>query len=177
MKHLLCVLLVLFSATSAADETSQLPSSVAQKSTGYLLTIDEKGAGSEQLLRGDYYAAIAAAESAQRFENSAQALSAQQTLCVAYIRVSALDEAAAACDKAVSLARAPITTLRNPHGHVNRDALAKAHINRGVLLAILGDTETASADFGVALRQNRQSDVVRHNMRLSSAQTTAARGD
>lgn len=177
MKHLLSVLLVLFSATSAAEESLQSPSSAAQKSTGYYLSIDEKGAGSDQLLRGDYHAAIAAAESVQHFEMSGQALSAHLTLCVAYIRVSALDEATAACDKAVSLARRPITTLSNPHGHVNRDGLAKAHLNRGVLLAILGDLESASADFNVALRQNRQPDVVRHNMQVSSAQMTAARED
>lgn len=177
MKHLPCVLLVLISATSAADEPLQSPSLAAQKSTGYFLSIDKKGAGSNQLLRGDYHAAIAAAESAHRFDMSGQAFSAQLTLCVAYIRVSALDEAIAACDKAVSLAREPITTLRNPHGHVNRDGLAKAHLNRGVLSAILGDMESASADFNVALRQNRQSDVVRHNMQVSSVQLAAARED
>lgn len=177
MKQLLCVLLVLFSATSTADENLQPPSSAAQKSTGYVLSIDEKSAGSDQLLSGNYDAAIAAAESVQHFETTGQALSAQQTLCVAYIRIGALRNAIAACDKAVSLARTPITTLSNPHGHVNRDGLAKAHLNRGVLFAILGNLESASADFDVALRQNRQADVVRHNMQVSSAQMAAARED
>jgi len=173
MIYRICCLIVLFSAPVVAGENAQPAPSAELKRAPYHLSVDERGTGSDELLRGEYAAAIAAVHASVR---NGQDLSAYLTLCAAYIRTDALEEAVLACDKAVDLAKAPISTVRNPYGHTNRDGLAKAHLNRGVLLSILGDREGARADFEFALRQDRQSELVRHNMRLNARSLTAALG-
>ena len=145
------------SITDAAAET---------RPAGYYLSIDEGSAGSEALLRGDYAAAIDAAQGASR---AGRNLSAYLTLCAAYIRSNALESAVAACDKAVELASTPVTTLRNPYGRTNREALAKAYLNRGVLRMAQGEIEAANADFERALDQDRELEAVRHNLRLNES--------
>jgi tetratricopeptide (TPR) repeat protein len=144
------------------------------KPAGYYLSIDEQGAGSDELLRGDYAAAINAATDATLVGRD---LSAYLTLCAAYIRSNSLELATAACDRAVNLANVPITTMRNPHGHTNRDGLAKAHLNRGVLRTALGETDGARSDFEYALSMDRQSEIARHNLQLNESRTVAARSD
>lgn len=139
--------------------------------TGYYLSIDEGSAGSDELLRGDYDAAVTAARQAA---HSSRSLSAYLTLCAAYVRSNALDAAVAACDRAVELAEVPITTLRFPHGHTNREGLAKAYLNRGVLRTALGEFQAARADFEFALSQDRETAAVRHNLQLTEARMTAA---
>lgn len=140
--------------------------------TGYYLSIDEGSAGSDELLRGDYDAAVSAAQQAAQ---SARSLSAYLTLCAAYVRSNALEAAVVACDTAVELAAVPITTLRNPHGHTNREGLAKAYLNRGVLRTVLGDPQAARADFEFALQQDRELEAVRHNLQLNEVVMTAGR--
>jgi len=171
MIYRICCLVVLFAAPAVAGENTHPAPSTELRPAAYHLSIDAQGAGSDELLRGEYGAAIMAAQASVR---SRQDMSAYLTLCAAYIRTDALEEAIPVCDKAVDLAKAPISTLRNPYGHTNRDGLAKAHLNRGVLLSILGDREGARADFEFALRQDRQSELVRHNMRLNASSLTAA---
>lgn len=162
--------LVVAPAIAMADASS----SVETKPAGYYLSIDEGGAGSEALLRGDYEAAIAAARHETR---AGRSLSAYLTLCAAYIRSNALESAVAACDMAVDLANVPITTMRNPHGHTNREGLAKAHLNRGVLRMALGELAEASADFEFAIGQDRRLEAAQHNLRLSESRMTAARAE
>lgn len=141
------------------------------KPAGYYLSIDEQGAGSDDLLRGDYDAAIAAASQAT---HKGRDLSAYLTLCAAYVRSNALQPAIAACDTAVDLANVPITTMRNPHGHTNREGLAKAHLNRGVLRMALGKTAEARADFEFAISQDRRLEAAQHNLRLNESRMAAA---
>jgi hypothetical protein len=165
----LCLIYV-FVAPLVSLSTSQ--ATQASEPSGYYLSIDEGTAGSAELMRGDFGAAIAAAHAASRVD---QGLSAHLTLCVAYIRTNALHNAAAACDKAVRVADVPITTLGNPYGQRNREGLAKAYMNRGVLRTILGELEAAKIDFDYALRQNRQSEMVRHNLQIMNTGMAAAR--
>jgi tetratricopeptide (TPR) repeat protein len=165
----LCLIYV-FVAPLVSLSSSQ--ATQASEPSGYYLSIDEGTAGSAELMRGDFGAAIAAAHAAARVD---QGLSAHLTLCVAYIRTNALENAAAACDKAVRAADVPITTLGNPYGQRNREGLAKAYMNRGVLRTILGELEAAKIDFDYALRQNRQSEMVRHNLQIMNTGMAAAR--
>ena len=89
--------------------------------------------------------------------------------CTALIKRRALDEAIEACDRAVDLARVPLTTGMNPYGHSNRDALAVAYSNRAVLNGLLGDSIAAAADFQRALRQNRYTEQISRNRALIEA--------
>jgi Flp pilus assembly protein TadD len=162
---LVCSLILSVSPAAIAD---------APKPGGYYLSVDEGGPGSGELMRGDFDAAIVAAQHAVR---TGHGLSAYLTLCAAYIRTNALDSARTACDSAVSLAGEPITTMRNPHGHTNRDGLAKAHLNRGVLFTALGEVAAARTDFEVARRQDREPEVVGHNLALNASLMSAARQD
>jgi hypothetical protein len=116
----LCLIYV-FVAPLVSLSTSQ--ATQASEPSGYYLSIDEGTAGSAELMRGDFGAAIAAAHAAARVD---QGLSAHLTLCVAYIRTNALENAAAACDKAVRAADVPITTLGNPYGQRKRELSAFA---------------------------------------------------
>jgi len=162
------ILVLLFSTPALADESTQ---PTFATTTNFTLTVDQNGPGSDALLRGAYDDAIATAEQAVRVNPN---LSGYLTLCVAYIRSDELDNAQLACDEAVAAARAPITTTRNPYGHANRDGLASAYLNRGVLLSLTGNPDAARTDFAVALRQNRQSNMVRHNMRVNEASVRTA---
>ena len=93
--------------------------------------------------------------------------------CTTLISERALKEAVEACDKAVDLAKVPITTGMNPHGRNNREALAVAYSNRAVLKWLLGDADAASADLARAMRQNRHVAEVSHNQELLQARYLA----
>lgn len=86
--------------------------------------------------------------------------------CTTLIAQSDLEDAIEACDAAVDLARVPITTGLNPHGHNNREAMAIAYSNRAVLNWLIGDADAANADLARALRQNRHAEEIRHNQTL-----------
>lgn len=133
---------------------------------GYILSIDDGGPGATALSRGDYAAAVAEAAPYSRHHRS---LSAMLTLCAANISLGELLQAQSVCDSAVELAAKPLTTTRNPHGHANREALAKAHSNRGVLRALQGDLVGAQVDFDLASKQRRYRDVVLHNLEVAAS--------
>ena len=94
--------------------------------------------------------------------------------CTTLIAERELDEAVEACDQALDLAKVPITTGLNPHGHSNREALAVAYSNRAVLNWLRGETDAASADLARALRQNRHTNEIRHNRKLVSDRYVAS---
>ena len=95
--------------------------------------------------------------------------------CTTLIAERDLEEAVEACDAALDLAKVPITTGLNPHGHSNREALAVAYSNRAVLQWLRGDADAASADLARALRQNRHAEEIRHNQKLVSDSFVASR--
>lgn len=143
-----------------------------ESASGFVLLIDEEAPGAAAMLDNRYEEAanVAAAVIWQ-----GDAVGAGAVLCAALIASRELHAAASACDNAVVLARRPITTVSNPHGHRDRDALAMAHSNRAVLRWLRGDIDGANADVLVAMRQNRYVDEVRHNSEVG-ATATLARG-
>lgn len=145
---LLSVMLVA-TATPAADGASR-----------FILSVDSSAPGSSAVLEGDYAVAVRQASKALKL---GQSRSAYLTLCAAYIAQAALEKAATACDEAVTAAETSLTTARVPHGHRDRDGLAKAYSNRAVFRALSGDTRAAAADLKSAARQNRQEAVIRNN--------------
>lgn len=132
----------------------------AGEPSGFILSVDTAAPGSAALQEGNYSVAIRHAKTALRLGESR---STYLTLCAAYIGQAALEEAVVACDEAVSAAKAPLTTERMPHGHRDRDGLAKAYSNRAVLRALRGDVAAAAADLESAAQQNRHEAVVRNN--------------
>ncbi len=156
---------LILSAPGFAGYDSQTDSRAKPAYQGYILSIDLKGPGSDELVRGNYDAAI---DVAKRSAGHGHTLSAYLTLCAAYIRKSILDEAQIACNKAVELAKSPITTNHSPYGRANREGLAKAYTNRAVLRILQGNLRAANNDFAFAQRQNRHSEIIEHNMKVSS---------
>ena len=144
------------------------------KRGAYILSVDTNSPGIELLNSGDYDAAIIAARNTAQHS---QAFSAHLVMCAARIRQARIIEAQKTCDRAIELAQQPITTLRNPHGHRNREGLAMAYANRGVLRAVSGDNDGANADFERALQQNRRTDVTIHNKRVNDRALQVARND
>ena len=97
------------------------------------------------------------------------------TDCTTLISERDLEEAVEACDEALDLAKVPITTGLNPHGHSNREALAVAYSNRAVLNWLRGDADAASTDLARALRQNRHAEEIRHNQNLVTGSFLASK--
>lgn len=160
-----------FGSQSVWAASSDATSGDSPTPRSYILNIDDDGPGAKALARGDF--ATAAAEASSYSPHHAS-LSVYLTLCAANIGLGEFDKAAEPCDEAVELAGKPLTTIRNPHGHSNREGLAKAHANRGVLRALNGDLSGAQADFDKASKQRRFRDMVRHNQGIAaSAQTLA----
>ncbi|MCH9694131.1 MAG: hypothetical protein K0U72_06445 [Gammaproteobacteria bacterium] len=129
----------------------------------FVLLVEDAGPGVEQLLRQRPSDAIDFAEAAA---NSADSRMAHTVLCAALIAQRDLEAAQNACNKAVELAKVPLTTGMNPHGHSNREALAIAYSNRAVLHHLAGDMNAATADIKHALRQNRHIEEITRNQAL-----------
>lgn len=117
------------------------------------LSIDEDAPGAEAMLRGDYAAAV---DAVRLVDHRSEDISAQHTLCAAYIAQRLLPEAELACDTALQLAQSMITTARYPHGHKDRDGLEKAFSNRAVLRLLQGDTKAADTDIASAQKYGRK---------------------
>lgn len=140
--------------------------------TSYVLSIDERGPGSADMLAGNY---TDAAQAAARSFESGDNLSAQHTLCAANIALANFVAAEAACDRAIDLAKRTISTTANPYGQRNREGLAKAYSNRAVLHALQGDEMKARSYLRQAQRADRINATVDHNLRIADGSERAAR--
>ncbi len=138
---------------------------------GFILLIDDDAPGAEAMLDSRFGDAVEAAATTNRQDEQ---LSARMVLCAALIASGDLDAAVEVCDEAVELARAPITTGMNPHGHSDREALAMAYSNRAVLRWLRGNVDGADADVTRALRQNRHANEVRHNRQVGTSAALAS---
>lgn len=132
----------------------------------FVLSIEKRGPGSSELLAGNYVAAIEIAGAATRFP---QPLGAYLNLCAGYIGTRQLDAADKACLDAVHIAGNPAANIGNPGSHIDREGLAMAHSNLGVLRALQGQLAEATEHFDKALRQRRHVDITRHNLALIHA--------
>ncbi len=141
-----------------------------ESASGFILLIDEEAPGATEMVAGRFDEAAAIASGARLHVDE---VGASIVECAALIASHELDAAEAACDRSVELAQRPITTVYNPRGHRDREALAMAYSNRAVLRSLRGDANGAASDITVALRQNRfESDVV-HNQRVSATSLVA----
>ncbi len=142
----------------------------AESTNGFILLIDEEAPGAEAMVAGRF---DEAAEIAGGARLHADEVGASIVECAALIAGRDLDAAEAVCDRSVEMAQRPITTVYNPRGHRDREALAMAYSNRAVLRSLRGDARGAASDITVALRQNRFQSDVAHNQRVSTTALVA----
>jgi len=174
LRTIVSAALLIASTVASADQVEASARTDDAESSAYILSVDSNSPGIEHLNSGDYDAAITAAGTTAQHS---QILSAHLVMCAAHIRKASIVAAQYVCDMAIELAQQPITTSRNPHGHKNREGLAMAYSNRGVLRAVSGDSAGANADFERALQQNRRTDVAIHNKRINQTAARVARNN
>ena len=124
----------------------------AAEATSYEMGAYTNAPGGGEIAKGDYAAAIAAAQHVPMPDSEAHLIAATN-LCVAYTVTGALDKAASACDRALSLAKIAESSIRSIA--TSREATIRALTNRGVLRAVSGDSIGAAADFRAAARMSR----------------------
>lgn len=117
-------------ALSLQSTAADLPS---ENHGRFVLSIEKRGPGSSELLAGNDDAAIGVAAAATRFP---QPLGAYLNLCAGYIGARQLDAADKACVEAVDVANSPTAIVGNPGSHIDREGLAMAYSNLGVLRAL-----------------------------------------
>ena len=117
----------------------------ARAAAGYEMESYLDSPGGMEVAAGDYATAITKARSAAARMDSTAALVGATNLCVAYTVTGELEPAAAACERALTLARSADASpgMRRTAS----TATAKALTNRGVLRAVSGDVARAAADF------------------------------
>lgn len=126
-----------------------------------MLVISDQDAGDE-LLAGRYADTI---DSITRSSLRSDLFSANNNLCVAYVRVKKADKALKACKKAVDRSR-----------RESRRNKAIALSNLGVVRALTGDIDTARHNFRAALRLHGRLEAPRENLdrlEIKFGQTTA----
>jgi hypothetical protein len=109
----------------------------------YEMTFYDARPGGAEIATEDYDAAIATAR-IRRWRDGNYRLVAMTNLCVAYVMKRAFEQAERSCGEAVSLAS---SADRSPWLRRGESATAKALNNRGVVRALRGDAQRASADF------------------------------
>ena len=102
---------------------------------------------------------------------------ANNNLCVALTKTGELDKAEAVCNKALGIelenSKVPVSEKR-----AQRDYVAMAYSNRGVLRALAGDLGAARQDFAAALAINTRISAPEQNLAYLNAkesQTLTAR--
>ena len=158
-------LLLLASASLAQEETS----------SAYRMAVIKDDAYGRMLLSGDYETGIAKISSYNK--KRAKTFEAKNNLCVAYTLTRQFDEAAPACDEALTISERYSRHGYSPvSSHGTRD-LALAYSNRGVLRAVTGDFVGARQDFEFAATVDDDIDVATANLKwldARQAQATAA---
>jgi Flp pilus assembly protein TadD len=124
----------------AASASTQAVSSEGR----YEMTFYEARPGGAEIATGDYDAAIATAVRVAVWHDALDRFVAKTNLCVAYAMTGALEQAERSCSEAVRLAS---SADRLPRLRRGDSATAMALNNRGVVRALRGDAERASADF------------------------------
>lgn len=148
------------SAPVVAEETPAMP---------YQMTVIKDEAHGWKVTSGDFEQAISKlTHGGTRMRNR---FADQVNLCVAYAKTTDLESAGKACDAAIA-------HLKKQERRATRDRsksslmyrtyqrnLAVALSNRGVLLAVSGETERAKKDFAAAIElQTRLSSIARSNL-------------
>lgn len=140
------VLIVIAQNSALAADTEAKP---------YQMGVLLNKAYGESIEAGKYERAIT--RMARHLERERVDFGAQNNLCVAFVKTHDLDKAATACDAAVAraskLKNRGLSTKKRRKSLVdesNREDLAIALSNRGVLLAVQGNEDQARKDFEAA---------------------------
>ncbi|HEY8520501.1 MAG TPA: hypothetical protein VIN61_10495 [Gammaproteobacteria bacterium] len=119
--------------------------------------------GGAALAAGDYPRAIEVSSRIARTGHIERRLAATTNLCVAYTVTRHLEEAAAACERAVTLAKH--VDRRFSSGAARSDfETAKAMTNRGVLKVVSGDAAGAAKDLRAAAAMRHRSGAAVRNL-------------
>lgn len=119
-------------------------------SSAFVMTVIEDQAQGDRVVQGDYESAIAGIVA----RKNSGGFSASNNLCVAYTKTRKLSEAEQACEKALRKSK---TASGLRYDLAREKDYAVALSNRGVVRALLGDTEGARQDFE---RAAKVTDVV-----------------
>jgi hypothetical protein len=147
----------------------------------FVLTVDPKERGAEELLQGRYDSAISMLESPDAVPHGKHAVNTQRTagvksnLCVAQIMAGQFASAEETCDAAVKAAHvvknAPVTPAAPAIGSHSvagaaqqARALAIAYSNRAVLRWICQDLDVAATDLAEAKKLMPDSEIVALNI-------------
>lgn len=151
---------------------SVLPlNAVAENSrTSYEILVVVNRASGDLVAKGKYQRAIDRIAG----KPNAYPFATETNLCVAYSMLEEFDEAASHCDDAIQLAEKAANSVRNSRKRREEatDKWAHAYSNRGVLRAMRGDTNGATADFKSALALRADMGAPAHNLALLKVETT-----
>lgn len=141
----------------------------------YEMAAIEDSAHGQQVISGNYHAAIAELDGARPKSN--RHFAASTNLCVAYTITKQFDQAASACEAAIAAREHVKYPARWFNTEVTRTKArdkAIALLNRGVLKAVTGDTEGARQDFENANRLKTMVDARDNLLRLDAKSMQAA---
>lgn len=146
-----------FATAVALSVLASSPFLASAASNGYKMVLIEDTPGVTTIQAGQLQQGISEVTNYRGAE--VDSFSLQMSLCVAYSRLSQIDQAQSACSKAVSLAQstpAMPTTAK-------REMRALAYSNRGVMHVLANDKVAALEDFkrAVSLQTN---DINQHNL-------------
>ncbi len=157
-------LLLLTSASSLAQQES---------SSAYQMAVIRDEAYGRVMLSGDYETGIAKISSYNKKRE--KTFAASNNLCVAYTLTQQFDDAAPACEAALTTSERYARHGSSPFRQQTTRDQAIAYSNRGVLRAVTGDFDGARQDFEFAAKVNADLDTAAANLKwLGSRQATAA---
>ena len=163
--------------TSALIWVSAGANATEQGSDQFMVTVYSNSRGSQEILSGDYEAALARIETPQGLGEVSR-FAAVTNLCVAQMMARRFDFARTACDAAVKSARSSAITTPTwgpPAGGAHQEDVAVAYAKRAVLHWLTDDAQGAANDLAQAKLLSPKADFVTHNVTaLQSSHSTLA---
>jgi tetratricopeptide (TPR) repeat protein len=156
--------------TSALVWSAASANATQQGTDQFMVTVYSNSRGSQELLHGQYDAALAQIETSRGLDE-ANRFEAATNLCVAQMMAGRFDSARSACDVAVKIARSAAIATPNwgPTGGAHQGDVAVAYANRAVLRWLTDDTRSAASDLAQAKRFAPKADFVARNLTALNA--------
>lgn len=159
----LAVTLALFSAFfSTTSAVAELDSAELNNDDLFRVVVFEDSANGEALMKRDVVTAID--DLAPRVDNAKARFVERNNLCAAYIVAKNVEEARDVCEAAVKIGNRRVRDASVWSAYSLRRNFAVALTNRGVLNALVGETDAAARDFEKAARMNRTMEEPRANL-------------
>lgn len=136
-----------------------------EENLAFVMTVIEDQAHGDQLIQGDYDEAILKLVA----QKDKHGFSASNNLCVAYTKTNKLPEAERACSQALKRSK---TTYGSWYDSAKKTDYAVALSNRGVIRALVGDTEGARRDFKRAMTFTQDVTAPADNLAVLDAKST-----